>query len=138
MRKVLLIGLLCATAITAAGCGGEAEPSAPPAPVPVVVEETPVSSTNTDAIPISIGTTSDPYLFNPNDLELLAGQTYAFEMTSDKELHSFTVSELGLNVNVMPNTTEIINVKFDTPGIYQLICLPHEIYGMVAKITVNE
>ena len=137
MRKVLLISLLCATAITA-GCGGEAEPSSPPAPVPVVVEETPVSSTNTDAIPISIGTTSNPYLFDPNDLELQAGQAYAFEMTSDKELHSFTVSELGLNVNVMPNTTEIINVKFDTPGTYQLICLPHEIYGMVATITVNE
>ncbi len=135
MRIILLIGILCTIAFTL-GCGGtETESSAPPAPV--AVEEAPVSENETSAIPIIVGTGSNPYFFEPKEFELQAGQTYAFEVTSDHELHSFTVMELGLNVNVMPNTTEIIDVKFDKPGTYKLICLPHEIYDMVATIKVN-
>ena len=135
MRIILLIGMLCTIGFTIGCAGTETESSDPPAPV--VVEEAPISDTEISAIPIIVGTGSDPYFFEPKGFELQAGQTYAFEVTSDQELHSFTVMELGLNVNVMPNTTEIINVKFDKPGTYQLICLPHEIYNMVATIKVN-
>ena len=135
MRIFLLIGILCIIGVTI-GCGGaETESTAPSAPV--VVEEASASSTETSAIPIIVGTGSDPYFFEPKGFELQAGQNYAFEVTSYHELHSFTVMEIGLNVNVMPNTTEIIDVKFDKPGTYKLICLPHEIYDMVATIKVN-
>ena len=135
MRAVILITLLCMISLII-GCGGsEVQPS--PSTAPKEIEESSVPSDEDNPISIVVETTSNPYAFAPTEFEIQSGQTYEFAMTADNELHSFTVTELGLNVNVLPNTTQIINLKFNEPGTYKLICLPHEIYGMVATIKVN-
>ena len=100
-------------------------PPTPPAPVPE------------GAIVIDLKTTSQPYTFEPTEFALKAGQSYVFDIVGDAEFHTFTVPKLDMDVYIDVNASLPLELKVDTPGTYELICVPHEALGMVGTITVT-
>ena len=117
-----LLGGLCITALSA--CPGTAPPP-PAAPAPE------------GAIVIDLRTTSQPYTFEPAEFALKAGQIYVFDILGDAEFHTFTVPKLDLDVYIDVNASLPLEFRVDTPGTYELICVPHEALGMVGTITVT-
>ena len=105
-------------------CPGTTPPT-PPAPVPE------------GAIVIDLKTTSQPYTFEPAEFALQAGETYVFDIQGDAEFHTFTVPKLDLDVYIDVNASLPLELTVDTPGTYELICVPHEALGMVGTITVT-
>jgi len=80
---------------------------------------------------------SGAYIFDPAELSFAVGETVTFSLTSEKEFHTFTVTDLGINTAVNAGETATLEVTFDTAGTYELICVPHRALGMVGTITVQ-
>jgi cytochrome c oxidase subunit 2 len=79
--------------------------------------------------------------FDPEEVEIPAGSTVDFYLTSEDVLHGFQI--VGTNVNLMavPGTVNYARARFDEPGEYAIVC--HEYCGvdhhwMVATLTVTE
>ena len=77
------------------------------------------------------------YVFNPADITVNVGETVTLKLTSENEFHSFTVDDLGIDVEVDAGETEEITFTFSEAVTYELICIPHESLGMVGKIIVQ-
>jgi plastocyanin len=77
------------------------------------------------------------YAFISEDLVFQTGEIIQFDLTSENEFHSFVVDDLGIDVEVDGGNSEQLIFTFDKPGVYTLICIPHETLGMVGEITVN-
>ena len=156
----ILVGLVSLAAIA---CGGDPEPTAtpqptsppPPPPVPTaaatVVAPTaaPVSAPTTAPAPTGGGEGhtvtvinqdlggSGEYKFVPSEFTFSVGETVNFVLTSETEFHTFTVDDLGIDEQILPGETGTLSFTFDSPGEYTVICIPHEVLGMVGTITVQ-
>ena len=71
------------------------------------------------------------------DLTFDAGETVDFTFVGESQFHTFTVEELGIDVDVGGGETVSFDFNFDEPGTYELICAPHQALGMVGTITVR-
>ena len=84
---------------------------------------------------------SGEYTFEPAELTFNVGETVNFEIIAETELHSFTVDELGIDVDIdgsaNPGQKETLTYTFDKPGTFRLVCIYHEGNGMVGEITVQ-
>ena len=60
-----------------------------------------------------------------------------FTLIAETEFHTFTVDDLDIDVSLDPDSPQTFTHTFDTPGTFKLICIPHEIQGMVGSITVT-
>lgn len=80
---------------------------------------------------------SGKYMFGPADLTFKVGDTITFKLTAESEFHTFTVDDLGIDVDVDGRQTVTVTHTFDTQGTFGFICVPHEALGMVGTITVN-
>lgn len=60
--------------------------------------------------------------FNPGDIEVPAGSTVHFTMTSKDVIHGFQVAGTNLNAMVMPGHIQKISQTFDEPGEYLVLC----------------
>ena len=78
-----------------------------------------------------------PFSFDPAGLTFDAGETVEFTLVGESQFHTFTVEELGIDVNVNGGETVSFDYTFDEPGTYTLICIPHQALGMVGTITVR-
>ncbi len=78
-----------------------------------------------------------PSSFNPADLTFAAGETVDFTFVGESQFHTFTVADLGIDIDVGGGETVDFQFTFNKPGTYELICSPHEGLGMVGTITVN-
>ncbi len=76
-------------------------------------------------------------MFDPADLTFDAGETVDFTFVGESVFHTFTVEELGIDVDVNGGETVSFEFTFDEPGTYTLICIPHQALGMVGTITVQ-
>src|SRR5690625_2485312 len=56
------------------------------------------------------------FSFNPGDIEIPAGSTVHFTMTSKDVIHGFQVPGTNLNAMVMPGHIQKISQTFDEPG----------------------
>lgn len=81
---------------------------------------------------------SGEYLFDPMELSFKKGECVNFTFTSENEFHTFTVEALDLWVSVDGGASENVAFTFDVAGEYELVCVPHELLGMVGTITVSE
>ncbi len=81
---------------------------------------------------------SGEYLFDPSELSFKKGECVNFTFISETEFHTFTVGALDLDVSVDGGATENVAFTFDVAGEYELVCVPHELLGMVGTITVSE
>ena len=86
------------------------------------------------SLDIALNDANAKYLFNPTDITVKAGETVTLKLTSENEFHSFTVDDLGIDVEVDAGTTEEITFTFSDTGTFDLICIRHESLGMVGKI----
>jgi plastocyanin len=76
-------------------------------------------------------------MFSPSEFTFSAGEEVTFVLTSESEFHTFTVDDLGIDVEIDGGETEQLTFTFDQPGEYTLICIPHELQGMTGTITVQ-
>ena len=154
LRKLIpLTALLVFAASAVAACGGGDEPAtvparpSPPTPPPAsspapTPTATPTPPSDGPAIDIKVGLNDSggpgPFFFDPVDLSFNAGDTVNFEFVGESQFHTFTVEELGIDVDVGGGETVNFEFTFDEPGTYTLICVPHQALGMVGTITVGE
>jgi plastocyanin len=76
--------------------------------------------------------------FNPKVITIPTGKTTTLILKNvGKREHTFTVKELGIDVEVQPGKEKTITVKPEKPGTYDLICSYHFKEGMVGKVIVN-
>ena len=140
MRLILLL-ISCLMLSSAFACGSGTESTTPDSsPVPTATIDTQVSSPTTDPKEIEIITVkvgSNPYLYEPNTYNLQLGKTYRFMIEGDAEFHTFTSTDLGLNVNVFAETNETVDIIASKVGTFTLICIPHELQGMTGTIMVQ-
>ena len=59
-------------------------------------------------------------------------------MTAQKEFHTFTIDEIEIDEVVDGGQTTKFQISFDRPGVFRFYCIPHEAFGMVGTITVEE
>ena len=116
--------------------------TAPPAPVSAPASSSSSSSSSTTAtadkvIDVAMNDAGGNYVFEPGDLTFTTGETVQFNLSSENEFHSFVVDDLGIEVEVEGGETDTLTFTFDKPGVYTLICVPHETLGMVGTITVQ-
>ena len=78
-----------------------------------------------------------PFAFDPADLSFSAGEVVSFSFVGEAVFHTFTVEELGIDVDVGGGETVSFDFTFDEQGTYTLICIPHQALGMVGTITVR-
>ena len=150
----LLMGLISIAALACSG-GGEApapapqrqSPPPPPAANAPAAPSAPAAPANS-AQPAATGgdartvTLQDPggsgsYAFDPNDLKFSVGDTIEFNFKSESEFHTFTVDDLGIDVEVDGGETVTFSHTFDQAGTFSLVCIPHEFLDMVGGITVQ-
>jgi plastocyanin len=73
--------------------------------------------------------------FNPTSLEGGAGEISVFVDNKDGTLHTFTIEELDVNLNIPASSSA--RITFDAePGTYEFICTPHK-EDMEGTLTVE-
>ena len=80
---------------------------------------------------------SGSYRFDPSQLTFKVGECVNFTLTPETEFHTFTVDELGLDVEANGGETVTFSFEFDAAGTFELICIPHQFLGMVGTIAVS-
>ncbi|MBU9722996.1 MULTISPECIES: cytochrome c oxidase subunit II [Bacillaceae] len=66
--------------------------------------------------------TLEIFSFNPGNIEIPAGATVTFIMTSKDVVHGFQVADTNLNAMVMPGHIQKITQTFHEPGEYLVLC----------------
>ncbi|MBI2166237.1 MAG: hypothetical protein HYU29_07555 [Chloroflexi bacterium] len=111
-------------------------PTATPTPSSVSTGTPPASGGSSQVIDIDI--TTDPYLFIPDTFRFLAGKKYTLRFKAPKEFHTFTVTGLGLDIQVYPGQVTERAVSFSDVGTYKLVCIIHEQLGQTGKVIVTQ
>lgn len=62
------------------------------------------------------------FSFNPANIEVPAGSTVHFTMTSKDVVHGFEIAGTNVNAMVMPGHIQKITQKFDKTGTYLILC----------------
>ena len=120
-----------ALSLSDSSAGGAAPAQSLPPPA------APVADTIARTVDLTDAGGRGPFSFDPADLTFNAGDTVNFEFVGESQFHTFTVAELDIDVDVGGGETVSFEFTFDTPGTYDLICVPHEAQGMKGTIIVN-
>lgn len=139
------IGILLAVLVACGGSDDSAssDTSAPPPTDAITAPSPPPAAPETDIVGTRVDVKlEDPgksgkYRYTPDEFTFSTGDEVTFVLTSEGEFHTFTVNDLDIDVAVDSNATETLTVKFDKPGTYELICIPHRALGMKGVITVQ-
>jgi len=62
------------------------------------------------------------FSFTPNEIEIPAGSTVHFTMTSKDVVHGFQVADTNINAMVVPGHIQKITQTFNDPGEYLVLC----------------
>ncbi|TAL41833.1 MAG: cytochrome C oxidase subunit II [Chitinophagaceae bacterium] len=78
--------------------------------------------------------------FEPNEITVPAGSEVDFYLTSKDVVHGFNIAPKNVNMMAIHGGINKTTVKFDKPGVYDIIC--HEYCGvghqnMRARVIVN-
>ena len=152
-RLVLSAPILGLLMLAIAACGSEPEPMAafmrtsppPPPPAPVAAEDlaapTPVIVNGDSGTPVTVDLLDNdgrgPYSYEPADFSFSVGETVTFTLTAEAVYHTFTIDGTSFDIDVDVDEVKVVTFTFDEPGTYNLICIPHELNGMVGVITVQ-
>ena len=79
-----------------------------------------------------------PYTFSPAEFRFKVGDVVIFSLTSESVYHTFTIDNTSLDVDVEAGEVTYVSNAFDEPGTYSLLCIVHELNGMVGTITVTK
>ena len=129
--------------LIAVGCGGDDE-AAPTATQPVGAKPTATTppsppDTGINVVEVNNEATckSGKYQFDPDEFTFKVGETVTFRISAECEYHTFNVDDLNINVDLDADTVKDFEFTFEEAGEFKLICIPHESFGMVGKITVQ-
>ena len=118
--------------------------SSPPIPAPAPTKEPGAEDVGERIVgtPITVnmtgvGTAADPGVFAPVNFTFGVGEAVNFTFFGEDAFHTFTVSELEINVEVNAGESGGLDFVFEEAGTYEIICVPHEALGMVGTITVQ-
>lgn len=122
-----------------------AQPSSPPPPPPAPTAESNASSGHASngatgegkEFIVTLEDLGGSYAFSPTDMTFNVGDAITFVLTAQSEFHTFTVDDLEIDVSVDSGETVKHTIIFDQPGTFNLLCIPHELQGMVGTITIN-
>ena len=136
---VLLVSLLLLGSALACGNGDKEtkNPAAPPLPTTVNPKAPSLTNNPEEIEVITVKVNSNPYLYEPNTYNLQVGKTYRFMIEGDAEFHTFTSTDLGINVNIFVETNESVDIVASKAGTFKLICIPHELQGMTGTIVIQ-
>ena len=156
-KRLLTLALLMGAIFMVFAACSDADDEAPPTaanraspPIPPAASAAPSENPGTGGPsgPVAGGTAisvglddaggKGPFVFSTTDFTFKRGETVNFSFTSESQFHSFTVNDLGINVDVEGGKTVDFSFTFDTAGTYTLICIPHEVLAMVGTITVED
>ena len=78
--------------------------------------------------------------FQPSEIYIPVGSEVDFYLTSKDVVHGFTIAQKNINMMAVHGAINQTTVKFDKPGVYDIIC--HEYCGvghqnMRAQVIVN-
>lgn len=145
--SMIILALIISLALAAAACNGDSEATSgasppstvAPAAAPPALSTAAAAPATAGAIAVSL---QDPggsgsYAFSPTEFSFSVGETVTFPLASEKEFHTFTVDDLGIDESVNAKTVVEITFTFDTAGTFEIICVPHQALGMVGTITVQ-
>ncbi|WP_254863027.1 cupredoxin domain-containing protein [Halovivax gelatinilyticus] len=62
------------------------------------------------------------FIYQPDTIEIPAGNEVTFYVTSRDVIHSFTVVGTNVNTMVVPGEVSTMTVEFDEPGEYGILC----------------
>ena len=136
---VLVVGLLL---LTACGRGEERERPSDPAPTPKPTGTSKPAEVATPEVTAKlIEVDLSVFKFTPKKLFLKVGEPVQFKVTSKDTIHSFTIKDLGIDVELTPGEHKISEVF--TPqqiGTFQITCRIHSVsaYGMEGFLVVTE
>jgi plastocyanin len=68
--------------------------------------------------------TTEDFAFNPIDVNAAAGTISMAVTNQDNTRHTFTITELGVDLSVPPGTTQRVTFTAE-PGTYTFFCNPH-------------
>ncbi len=77
------------------------------------------------------------YKFEPSSITVKKGEKIKLILTSKDIYHTFTVDELGINIEVFPGQTVTKEIVPNKSGTFKLYCVPHESLGMVGEFSVE-
>jgi len=80
---------------------------------------------------------SGEYEFVPDEFNFKVGETVTFEMSAETEYHTFTVDDLGIDEDMDAGETITFTYTFDRAGEFEIICVPHQAFGMTGVIVVE-
>ena len=63
--------------------------------------------------------------FRPSTINTQIGTVSVHVTNEDSTRHTFTIDELGVDLNLPPNSTQRVSFEAE-PGTYGFICSPHE------------
>lgn len=66
--------------------------------------------------------TAQRFSFNPSTITVNKGDTVKISITSTDVTHGFAISEFGINVQLLPGKTEIIEFIADKTGTFRFFC----------------
>ena len=120
----LLVGVL---SLPVAACGGgEAEKPVAPAPAaPAVSAPLTPSSSGATSVTVNMAGKPGQYEYDPSAFTFRAGESVDFTLVGDAELHTFSISSLGVDWSLAPEETKTFSFTFNTAGTYEVACIPH-------------
>lgn len=152
-RLVLSAPILGLLMLAIAACGSEPMAMAPPErfspppppPAPVAAEDlatpTPGPNGSGGGTPVTVDLLDNdgrgPYAYEPADFVFSVGETVTFTLTSEAVYHTFTIDGTSVDLDVDVGEVVTHTYTFDEAGTFDLICIPHELNGMVGVITVQ-
>ncbi len=75
---------------------------------------------------VDIYLAASQWIWRPSEIMLKAGVTYRIWVSSTDVLHGLTIvgedGKVVYNIMVMPGMAFAINIRFDKPGIYYILC----------------
>ena len=148
IKTASILGLLIAASLIAtgaSGCNGSPEPAptstTPPAtPTPTAAPTDTGGGNGSNGVSgefLSVVHGENPYVFIPDTLDLELGKTYTLDFNVPTEFHTFTLSELGIDIFINAGEKVTEDITINQVGVFELVCTPHFTLGMVGTVTVS-
>ena len=120
----VLVGAL-SLLVVACG-GGEADTPAAPVPAaPAVSAPSAPSSSGATQVTVNMAGKPGQYEYDPGEFTFRVGESVDFTLVGDPELHTFSISSLGVDWSLAPEETKSFAFTFTTAGTYAVVCIPH-------------
>lgn len=131
----VLLGLSCGSDAPAPTPTATVQPAPQPPQPPAQSSEAPAG----DVVRVEnqdIGGSGE-YKFVPDEFKFDVGETITFEMSAETEYHTFTVDDLDIDEEMDAGETITFTYTFDRAGEFEIICIPHQAFGMTGVIVVE-